>query len=300
MQKTLYTSEESGWEWIDVENPSLEELQALAQQYGLHPSSVRDCLQPEHLPKYEIANDIVFIITRIFDTQAHLEADTIQELTNKVSIFYHEKFIITIHKHPVELIPEIVEKYVATGMVKSSASLLMRIVRAALRTFDDPADRLANDLDYYETKTFLQSKPVSLTKGLYHLKRKVGVSKRILKLSEVIVDNLQLLNLPSTELQDLQDLYVHMVTLYDELLDSTNHLINTYISLSSQKTNEVMRVLTIFSVFFMPLTFIVGIYGMNFEFMPELESKYGYPMVIASMAFITGVIYFWFRRKGWL
>lgn len=300
MQKTLYTSAEHGWEWIDVENPSAEELQQLGETYGLHPSSVRDCLQPEHLPKYEIANNIVFIITRIFDTKAHLEADTIQELTNKLSIFYHEKFVITIHRHPVDFISEIMEKYVEPGQIKKSANLLTRLVRSALRTFGTPADKLADDLDYYETKTFLQAKPVSLTKGLYHLKRKAAVSKRVLKLSEVILDNMRLQKLSSTEMQDMQDLYVHMVTLYDELNDSANHLVNTYISLSSQRTNEVMRVLTIFSVFFMPLTFIVGIYGMNFRFMPELNHLYGYPAVVLVMLLITAVIYVWFRRKGWL
>lgn len=296
----MYTAPNQSWEWIDVENPGAEELQELGQKYGLHPSSVRDCLQPEHLPKYEIANNIVFIITRIYDAKAHIEADTIQELTNKLSIFYHEKFIITVHRYPVDLIPEIVEKYIDTGLIKTPGSLLTRIVRSALRTFDDPAVKLADDLDYYETKTFLQAKPVSLTKGLYHLKRKVAVSKRVLKLSEVILVNMHLQKLSSTELQDLKDLYVHMTTLFDELNDSANHLVNTYISLSSQRTNEVMRVLTIFSVFFMPLTFIVGIYGMNFRFMPELNVWYGYPLVLLMMLLITAVIYVWFRRKGWL
>lgn len=300
MQQTLYTSVEFGWEWIDVEDPTVEELDELAQKYGLHPSSVRDCLQPEHLPKYEIANNIVFVIGRLFDSSASSEADTIQELTNKIAIFYHEKFVITIHRHTLDLIPDIKEKYLETGLVKAPAALLVKIIRATFRTFDEPATALANDLDFYETKTFLQVKPPSLTKGLYHLKRKVSVSKRILQLSEVILHNLRLLNLPSTEMQDLQDLYVHMITLYDELNDSTNHLINTYISLSSQKTNEVMRILTIFSVFFMPLTFIVGIYGMNFRHMPELDTWYGYPIVLFSMALITGVIYVWFKRKGWL
>ncbi|MBC5774707.1 magnesium transporter CorA [Pontibacter sp. KCTC 32443] len=300
MQQTFYSSQDNSWEWIDVENPSADELQELAQKYGLHPSSVRDCLQPEHLPKFEIANDIIFIISRVYDHKAHLEADTIQELTNKLAVFFHDKFIITIHRHPLDFIPEIKEKYIDTGSIKFPKALLTRIVRAAFRTFEEPALKLANDLDYYETKTFLQVKPNSLTKGLYHLKRKVSVSKRVLQLSEVILYNLRLQHLPSTEMQDLHDLYVHMVTLYEELNDSTNNLVNTYISLSSQKTNEVMRVLTIFSVFFMPLTFIVGIYGMNFEFMPELETKYGYPMVIVSMLLITMVIYFWFKRKGWL
>ncbi|MBB6610650.1 magnesium transporter CorA [Pontibacter sp. Tf4] len=300
MHKTLFTAPDKSWEWIDVENPTADELQELGQKYGLHPSSLRDCLQPEHLPKYEIANNIVFIITRIFDTKAHIEADTIQELTNKVSIFYHEQFVITVHKYPVEFIPEIIEKYIETGQIKKSSNLLTRLVRAAFRTFAVPADKLADDLDYYETKTFLQAKPVSLTKGLYHLKRKVAVSKRVIKLSEVILDHLRLQKLSSTEMQDMQDLYVHMTTLYDELNDSANHLVNVYISLSSQRTNEVMRVLTIFSVFFMPLTFIVGIYGMNFKFMPELYSVYGYPLIMLVMLLITAVIYMWFRRKGWL
>ncbi len=75
---------------------------------------------------------------------------------------------------------------------------------------------------------------------------------------------------------------------------------NLYMSFAAQKTNDVMKVLTIFSVFFMPLTFIVGIYGMNFEFMPELKQKWGYPIVLIVMAIVTGVIYQWFRKKKWL
>jgi magnesium transporter len=82
--------------------------------------------------------------------------------------------------------------------------------------------------------------------------------------------------------------------------ENTNHLLNIYFNISSQRTNETMRVLTIFSVFFMPLTFIVGIYGMNFHNMPELSWQYGYPATIAAMAIVTIVIYSWFRRKKWL
>lgn len=73
---------------------------------------------------------------------------------------------------------------------------------------------------------------------------------------------------------------------------------NLYMSFAAQKTNDVMKVLTIFSVFFMPLTFIVGIYGMNFDFMPELNQKWGYPAVILLMVIITVIIYQWFKRKN--
>jgi magnesium transporter len=86
----------------------------------------------------------------------------------------------------------------------------------------------------------------------------------------------------------------------DELLDDANTLLSVQLALASHRTGEVMRVLTVFSVFFLPLTFIVGIYGMNFHYMPELRHRLGYPGVMIGMGFVTLVIYLWFRRRGWL
>ena len=78
------------------------------------------------------------------------------------------------------------------------------------------------------------------------------------------------------------------------------NLLKIYLSLLAQRTKEVMRMLTIFSAFFLPLTFIAGIYGMNFKFMPELGWKAGYPAVLFLMVVVAGGIYVWFRRKGWI
>jgi len=98
----------------------------------------------------------------------------------------------------------------------------------------------------------------------------------------------------------MKDQYLKMLTLYSQVLDDVTNLMNLYMSLSAKRTNEVMRVLTVFSVFFMPLTFIVGVYGMNFKFMPELDWRLGYPLVMIFMAIVTIIIYFWFKRKKWL
>lgn len=290
----------AGWEWIDLENPTAEELQGVAVQYGLHRSSVIDSLQPEHLPKYETIGDITFMIARAYDAEAHREADTIQELTNKVAIFCSATFVITIHRHPAQLIREVKEKYIDTKLVKTPPDLLLKLIKAVLRTYEAPAGKLAEELDYYEANTFLNQRMPPLTKGLYHLKRKATVCRRVLRLSEVILGSMHLRGIQATEVQDLRDLYVHLETQFEEVNDGTNNLISTYLSLSSQKTNEVMRVLTIFSAFFLPLTFIAGVYGMNFEFMPELEKTYGYPAALAAMGLVTLCIYLWFRRKGWL
>ncbi len=101
-------------------------------------------------------------------------------------------------------------------------------------------------------------------------------------------------------LQDVKDQHLKIVTLYNQILEDVNNLMNLYMSFAAKKTNDVVKVLTIFSVFFMPLTFIVGIYGMNFKFMPELDSKWGYPVVILVMVIVTLMIYLWFKKKKWL
>jgi magnesium transporter len=100
--------------------------------------------------------------------------------------------------------------------------------------------------------------------------------------------------------EDLKETLHHLVFFSDELLEDTTNLLSLQISLASQKTNEVMRVLTLFSVFFMPLTFIVGVYGMNFHNLPELDWKYGYYLVWFLMFGISVGIWFWFRKKGWV
>jgi magnesium transporter len=101
-------------------------------------------------------------------------------------------------------------------------------------------------------------------------------------------------------MQDTQDLQTKVETLYQQLDGAATNLMNLYLSLSSQRTNETMRVLTVFSAFFLPLTFIAGLYGMNFQFMPELTWKLGYPGVMVAMVLIAGGIYVWFKRKNWI
>jgi magnesium transporter len=100
--------------------------------------------------------------------------------------------------------------------------------------------------------------------------------------------------------QDVRDLYTKLNVLYNQANEDSTNLMNIYLSLASHKTNEVMRILTIFSAFFLPLTFIVGLYGMNFKFMPELEYQIAYPLVWLGMISIVLIIFLWFRRKRWL
>jgi len=290
-------TENHTFEWIDLVNPTSEELDQIAKEYNLHPLLVQDCLQPEHLPKYELIDEVAFIILRVYDQFAAKEADTIQELTRKIAIFYSSKFVITIHRTEQSVINEIKEKLIDTGKCVSSDHLLNKLIKSSFSTYEAPGHGFASQLDFLESKIFLAVKTQRILKDLYSLKRKIDVIKRILLISKEIIDPLQEDNPYS---RDIRDSYLKLDTMYDSMRENANHLLNFYFSFTSQKTNEVMRILTVFSVFFMPLTFIVGIYGMNFEFMPELKMKYGYPAVMILMVVMIILIFIWFKRKKWL
>lgn len=301
MVKSLTADTSCNWEWIDVTNPSAEDFEEIARQYHLHPAAVHDSLQPDHLPKYEQIEDVVFAIIRIFDKEIGANGDTVQDLTNKIAIFYDDNFLITVHRDEYPFLENIKNNQIDTNQCQSPFKLFILLVVEVLQSFEEPAHKLAKELDFYESKVFLRrNQDYPLTNNIYWLKRKAEVSKRLLNLSKIVIDNLGRGKKHDPYIQDVYDLYLRVLTMYEEVDNSTNNLLNIYIGLTSQRTNEIIRVLTIFSVFFMPLTFIVGIYGMNFKYMPELNFPGAYPATMMAMFLITLGIYFWFKRKGWL
>lgn len=300
MMKHLADANTTGYDWIDIIDPGEEELEKIAGQYGLHASSVADCLQPGHLPKYERFKGYTFVILRIYYPDKNKEADTVQEITNKIAIFISKEFIITIHRRHWQPIERINEERVKNGECKSTIHILNELVIWALRSYDVPGDELTRDIDYFEQQVFLTQRKVAMLRGLYFIKRRLDVIRRLLFLTYDIIDKIDPPETSNAYTRDIRDLYVKQKSQYDSLSENANHLLNIYFNISGQRTNETMRVLTIFSVFFMPLTFIVGVYGMNFEHMPELHWKYGYPATMALMVVVIVAIYIWFKKKKWL
>lgn len=286
--------------WIDVTNPTEIELINLSEQYNLHPNAVQDCLKPDHLPKYEEINDTKFIVCRIYDSNQSATSDSIQEVSRKISIFLTDNKIITIHRSDQPILEEIRATIVEAGKCNNLNQLVLHILIKVINSYELPGQKLNDEIDFYENKVFLRKKLPNLLKNLYTIKRKTSVIRRILTLSRDIIYRLEVENRKNPTFIELQDSLIQQETIYDQLTDDINNLLQLYLSISAQKSNEVMRVLTIFSVFFMPLTFIVGIYGMNFKNMPELEWVNGYYYTIVLMLGVTIIIYLWFKRKGWL
>jgi magnesium transporter len=286
--------------WIDITDPSMQEMEGLSKEYNLNQHIVRDCLQPEHLPKYEFTDGVHFLILRFYSHTPDKRLVTIQDLTNKIAIFYGDHFMITIHKSETPFLDVLRKKYVATGRCASTSNLLTQIAWHSLETYDEPANRLSEQVDFYESQIMLKNSGNDHIESLYILKREASIGHKVLMLLLEPINHIYIKPGEEAALQDVRDQHLKMQTLYTQVLEELNNLLNLSMSFSAQKTNDVMKVLTIFSAFFLPLTFLAGIYGMNFQYMPELVQKWGYPACLAVMAFITMGIYSWFKRKNWL
>lgn len=287
-------------QWIDVTDPDEAELLEISRIYHINRHIMRDCLDPDHLPKHERQDHYFFLIVRLFRGNPRLHLDSLHELTNKIAIFFSEDFLITIHRKEQPLIEEVINEGVERHDNTTTANLVTLLVRRVLLTFEQPANVLGDEVDVYESTMLLKHTKPAMLRGLYYIKRKASTCRKLLVLTDDVVNFLKTSKAEEALVQDVRDLHTKLITLFDEVLEDVNNLMNTYLSLTTQKTNEVMKVLTLFSVFFMPLSFIVGLYGMNFRYMPELEKRWGYPAVLVLMALITAVIFIVFRRKKWL
>jgi len=295
-----FTEKGFAFEWKDVFNPSEQQLKDLALEYNLPEAAVIDCLQSEHLPKYEVFDKYYFIIFRFFDPECKNESDNIRQLTRKVAIFYNKSFILTIHRSETKFINNISDKYVGNKNVKHPFDIICKIIKNSMETFSGPLSKMDQEMDVYDSNIFLKKKVPNLLRRLYLIKRKTGVIRKLNSISRLVIEAMPNSHHKNSFYEDMRDYQLRLETETDELHENINNIVNLYISLSSQKTSEVMRILTVFSAFFLPLTFIVGVYGMNFQYMPELTHKWGYPGIMIFMVLVTIIIFQWFKRKNWL
>ncbi|HJW73452.1 MAG TPA: CorA family divalent cation transporter [Geothrix sp.] len=299
MLRTLPLPEGSALAWVDLVDPTAEEMAEVGSTYNLHPAVLRDFLNQPHLPKFERLPGQKLLIIRAYDEVVR-RGDTIQAMTRRLVILTMEGVLITVHRREQPFFLEVATR-LASGPALRSEQVVLALCAGAVKSFDEPLKECEERLDRIETNLFNRKVPPMGVKQVYGLKRRCAVTKRTLwrtmgalgAMKEQVPDDQGLL-------ADVVEEADRLHTWADELLENATHLMNMEINIAAQRTNEVMRVLTVFSAFFLPLTFIAGVYGMNFRRMPELEHRFGYPLVVLVMGLTALGIWAWFRRKGWL
>ena len=300
MAIVIFENKEQILTWVDVTAPSSTELTELSKTYDLNHFALSACLQPDHLPKHEDIEGTHFIITRVLMPIRSGKSVSIQSISTKIAFFYRPGLLITIHRIPHDFIHDVRMRFFDKGQFKLVESIVAKLLWHILHSYELPAVGLSTELDEFENMVFSQNLTPQMLLELYQIKRKALMSKKLLLFSQEAISSVKLPVAKSDDLQDSRDLHLKLLNIYDQIHEDVSNLVNFYLSISAQKTNEVIKVLTIFSVFFMPLTFVAGIYGMNFDYMPELKMRYGYPLLLGIMVLLSCGIYLWFRKKRWL
>jgi magnesium transporter len=286
------------WCWVDFSEPTAEETRMLEDVFHFHPLAIEDCLQYEQRPKLDHYDDVHFFVMH----GLNLDALTVDE----IDMFIGPNLLVTFHSKPRPEIDEAWERvrykprHVEHGHLHAAYVVLDKLVDQYFPAVEAIEDQLLG-FEVDERNVSVQTK----------LEMMFEVRHKLLKLRKTVVPMRELLYrvINTQRIEGLHHYLAFYTDIYDHLLklsemiesnrDLTSDIRDHYMSLSSNRMNTIMKTLTVITTIFMPLTFIAGIYGMNFENMPELKWHDGYYGVLLIMGAIGGGMFFWFKSKGW-
>jgi len=295
----LYQGE--NFQWIDILGMKQEDIASISEKYNINSLLLEDCIDPNHLPKFEDLGDLKFLLTRINTNTERLNLNTISDVSTKLGIFLKDDLILTVHRIESDAMKNLLKnlKEDKTNDV-NPYKIVLELAQNIFKSYEEENLILLEQMERMENEIFMKNiSNATQIKRLYRFKRKVGLNQKVLNLSSEWVNSFDKLPLEAVEIKDLKDSYKDSLSDYDHLTIQTANLISMYLALSDQKANQVMKMLAIYSVYFLPITFIAGLYGMNFKFMPELEHPYGYFATLGVMVLIVIITFIYFRRKKW-
>jgi magnesium transporter len=301
---TELVAQSGGCFWVDIEGATQEEEKLLVEVFGLHPLLVEDILG-EQQPKLEQHEGFVYMIVHGIDP-AHREPTDLGTL--EMDLLLGSNFVLTHHSghmRSVEAVRERIEKDPAL-LTKHPAFLAHAILDHLTDHYLPLMERFDAEIDQLEVQIIKHGQVGGILERIMDLKhglqriRRIGIHQKEL-LSRL--SNGSVPAVPKQALPFFRDVYDHFLRVSD-LADSYRELVGStleaYLSVQSHRLNEVMKVLTLISTIMLPLTFIAGVYGMNFDNMPELSWEYGYPFAGVLMFMTAAALVYYFKRRKWL
>ncbi len=299
----------SGVRWENYMSPDNAVLERLADELVLPHKVLLNCMDPDYLPQMESYGDVHFVVLRFLEPNSKLNADTVQELTTKIAIFMTKDKIISIYRIALEEIDEVVRRVQLLPEEEASPQrIVCYFFDQVSLGFDTPLNDLEHKMEHFEEKIFHSKKTKSMLQEGYYIKRKASVMKKVIKFSsDTLLKFISKTNSPIEYVQVARDRFERNQFYADDVYENIQALLSLHMSIESQKTNEasfktneIMRILTVISIFFLPLNFLAGVFGMNFEHIPLLKHEWGFWISLASMVFISAMITIYVFRHGWL
>jgi magnesium transporter len=305
-----YLNNPNGLFWVDFlnePNPSAEAI--LTGIFRFHPLAVDDALQETHTPKVDDWGDYLYIV---FNALAINREDGLDVNINELDVFLGHNFVVTHHDTPI---PAIEKAWSSINTDKRYINhgpdhLLYKIIDDLVADYWPLIETLDGEIDWVEDQVFTNAKPEMLER-MFALKRALVAIRRIITPQREVLNRLARDDFDVVDSKDrifFRDIYDHLVRLHDlteSMRDLLSGTMDAYLSVINNRMNEVMKILTIITTLFMPITFITGFFGMNF-FSPVAEGlgKWtGYAAFIAMLLVIAGtpaVMFTWMRRRTWV
>lgn len=286
------------WFWVDITEEGPEDLDLLETHFKFHHLAIEDCIHSNQRPKVDFYDGYNFFVLNSLDLSSLTASD--------LELFVGENYVVTFHKIELCEINSVFERVSSSEIARAEGHLY-----ATYLIFDKVVDQYFPAV--YKIEDALGNIVIRDRENVGHdiINRVFDLREDLIKLRRTVNSKKELLYriLNSEHLQKFRngkryfnDIYDHLLKLSD-IVESNRELTadmrDSYLSINSHRMNKIMTVLTIITSIFIPLTFIVGVYGMNFEHMPELKWKNGYFLTWGIMLVIGVSMFVWFKVKGW-
>lgn len=297
--------EEDKVTWINLDGLSnTQEIEKVGEYYELHPLIIEDIVNTNQRPKIDEYKDYYFIVAKMlyFQDDGRLENE-------HISFVLGRNYVLSFQEAGGDVFDGVRERLEkAKGRIRSRGAdyLVFALLDAIVDNYFEVVEEISDRIENLEEQLFKSQPNDDTTFEIQELKRTMlRIRRAVFPLREV-VSRMEKLNsglIQEQTINYIRDLYDHLnqvtenIEIYREM---TWGLMDMYLTTISNKMNEVMKVLTIMASIFIPLTFLAGIYGMNFKYMPELDWKYSYPILLLIMLFILMGMLYYFKRKRWL
>ncbi|MEW6723239.1 MAG: magnesium/cobalt transporter CorA [Candidatus Micrarchaeota archaeon] len=289
--------------WVNVDGVhDVELLGKLCGMFGLHPLVLEDIVNTDQRPKVEDFEDYLYIVIRMFD---HSKEGLASE---QMSIVLGPDFVLSFQEAPGDVFDQMRERIRGgKGKIRDMGPdyLAYALIDAVVDDYFSVIERIGDEIELMEEELVANPRP-GVLRGIHHMKTEmILMRKSVWPLREVIASlekSGHRLIKDSTRiyLRDVYDHTIHVIDTVETFRDMVSGMLDIYLSSVSNRLNEVMKFLTVVGTVFLPLTFITGIYGMNFDFMPELSHPLGYFGALGAMALVALVMLFYFRKKKWI
>jgi magnesium transporter len=290
--------------WVDIGGPMDKAALAIVRDvFHFHPLAIEDCFGSRAHPKVDEYEGYVYIITH--GLSARSSAEDLE--TNELDAFLGPRYLVTYHARPAESLSAVLDAVRRGGdfLRLGSPTLLHAILDRQAQGIEPVIDGIDDRIAELEERAIGRPSSadlallLALRRNILHLRRWMSRQRDVvarLSRNELPLGNPQ----EALQFRDVYDQLQRFTDLLENYRELTTSIQEVQLTVTSNRLNEIMKFLTIFTATLMPLTVITGIYGMNFEHMPELHARWGYPAVLGAMLLVALGMVWYFHRRGWI